>query len=141
MSPEDGAQPGYPAAVEQHWHAYSYNGRSYPDGMTRRGEVPSNYPTIEVKNWLARPAAQVVNTFHDVEKAVSWLEGELSQNPHVEEASFPLADRLQYSRDTLNQSAGNDVVYGYYSKGQQYVSRALIACPRDGFPACPYGVA
>ncbi|MDT9690306.1 hypothetical protein Q5762_18560 [Streptomyces sp. P9(2023)] len=40
--------------------------------------------------------------------------------------------------ETLRLTAGNDVVYGYYSKSQQYVSRSLIACPRaDGQP-CPY---
>ncbi|WP_146610435.1 hypothetical protein [Streptomyces sp. AC1-42W] len=127
--------------MTQHWHAYSYTGRSYSDGLIRRGEVPSNYPPIEIKNWLTRPADHVMNTFHDVEKAMTWLEEELSQNPHVEEALFPLADRLQYSRDTLDQTAGNDVVHGYYSKAQQYISRALIACPREGFPICPYGIA
>ncbi|MFF3015790.1 hypothetical protein [Streptomyces sp. NPDC057939] len=126
--------------MTHHWHAYSYNGRSYADGMIRRGEVPSNYPPIEIKDWLRRPAAQVINTFHEIEKAVTWLEGELTQNPHLDEQSYPVADRLQYSRDTLGQTAGNDVVYGYYSKGGQYISRALISCPRDSFPTCPYGI-
>ncbi|MFE7463135.1 hypothetical protein ACFU6R_03385 [Streptomyces sp. NPDC057499] len=125
--------------MKQHWHAYSYTGRSYGDGLIRRGEVPANYPPIEIKDWLKRPANQVVETFHEVDPAVTWLETELSQNPHLDEESFPLKERLQYSRDTLEQTAGNDVVYGYYSKGQQYVSRALIACPRKEFPSCPYG--
>ncbi|MCX4799660.1 hypothetical protein OG497_38035 [Streptomyces sp. NBC_01242] len=129
-----------------HWHAYSYNGRSYTDAMIRRGEVPAAYPPIEIKHWLARPANHVVETFHEVDPAVSWLEGELNGHPPVDAESFPVKVRVAYSRKTLQQTAGNDVVYGYYSKSQ-YVSRALIACPRhranageEAPPGCPQGM-
>ncbi|MFD7259288.1 hypothetical protein [Streptomyces sp. NPDC059874] len=127
--------------MTQHWHAFAYTGRSYPDALIRRREVPANYPPIEIKHWLDRPASQVVDTFRDIESAVSWLEGELTQNPAADEEHFSVVDRLEYSRETLGLKAGNDVVYGYYSKAQQYVSRALIACPRGETRSCPYGSA
>ncbi|MFE4592940.1 hypothetical protein [Streptomyces laurentii] len=126
---------------EHHWHAYAYTGRSYPESAIRRGEAPADYPPIEIKDWLARPRAQVRGAFAAVDDAVAWLEGELTQNPPVDEQHFPLWDRLQRSRETLCLASGNDVVHGYYSKAGQYVSRALISCPRPatGQP-CPYGM-
>ncbi|MFG2642983.1 hypothetical protein ACGFYP_18700 [Streptomyces sp. NPDC048370] len=124
--------------MTQHWHAYAYTGRSYPDAAIRRGEVPTDYPPIEIKDWLTRKNAQVVATFTDVDDAVSWVEGELTQNPPVDQEHFPVWDRLQRSRETLRLTAGNDVVYGYYSKSQQFVSRSLIACPRAYGQRCPY---
>ncbi|MFJ4867132.1 hypothetical protein [Streptomyces sp. NPDC088757] len=135
MSRDDGG----PAS--RHWHAYAYTGRSYPDSAIRRGEVPADHPPIEIKDWLRRSAAQVVATYADVEEAASWIEGELTQNPPVDQEHFPVWDRLQRVRETLRLTAGNDVVLGYYSKAQQYVSRALIACPRAEGDSCPYGIA
>ncbi|MEU6976522.1 MULTISPECIES: hypothetical protein [unclassified Streptomyces] len=125
--------------MTRHWHAYAYTGRSFPDSAIRRGEVPSDYPPIEIKDWLRRPAVQVVATYADAEAAVAWIEGELTQNPPVDQQHFPVWDRLQYVRETLRLTAGDDVVQGYYSKAQQYVSRALIACPRGEGDVCPYG--
>ncbi|MFC7791946.1 hypothetical protein [Streptomyces cinereoruber] len=133
MSRDDGG----PAS--RHWHAYAYTGRSYPDSAIRRGEVPADHPPIEIKDWLRRPAAQVVATYTGVEEAASWIEGELTQNPPVDQEHFPVWDRLQRVRETLRLTAGNDVVLGYYSKAQQYVSRALIACLREDGDSCPYG--
>lgn len=113
-----------------HWHAYSYTGRSYSDAMIRRGEVPAAYPPIEIKNWLGKPVSYIAGTFTEIEPAVDWLAAELANHPPRDVESFPAKERLAYSRLTLQQTAGNDVVYGYYSKAEQYVSRALIACPR-----------
>ncbi|MEV6245522.1 hypothetical protein AB0M38_04875 [Streptomyces sp. NPDC051742] len=126
--------------MTQHWHAYAYTGRAYPDSAVRRREVPADHPPIEIKDWLRRPGDQVVATFADVEAAVAWVEGELTQNPPVDQEHFPVWDRLERTRETLRLAAGNDVVYGHYSKAQQYVSRALIACPREAGQHCPYGV-
>ncbi|MFD4374738.1 hypothetical protein [Streptomyces sp. NPDC058486] len=125
--------------VRRHWHAYAYTGRSYPDSAIRRGEVPAEYPPIEIKDWLRRPAGQVVATYSDVDAAVSWLEGELTRNPPVDQEHFPVWDRLLRCRETLLLAAGCDVVQGYYSKAQQYVSRALVVCPRGEGDSCPYG--
>ncbi|MFJ8668110.1 hypothetical protein [Streptomyces sp. NPDC093600] len=127
--------------MTHHWHAYAYTGRSYSDTAIRRAEVPANYPPIEIVNWLKRPVDQVVATYRDVEEAVSWIEGELTQNAPLDQEHFPWWERLQRNRETLLQAAGNDVVHGYYSKAQQYVSRALIACPREAGQTCPYGAA
>lgn len=52
------------------------------------------------------------------------------------EASFPLDARMKYVNDDI--SRGADAVWGYYSKTLRYVSRALVACPREG-QRCPYG--
>ncbi|MEU8538383.1 hypothetical protein AB0C52_00010 [Streptomyces sp. NPDC048717] len=125
--------------THQHWHAYAYTGRSYPDSAIRRGEVPADYPPIEIKDWLGRPRTQVRGTYAVVDDAVAWLESELTQNPPADEEHFPVWDRLQRSRQTLLLTAGTDVVHGYYSKARQFVSRALIACPRAGGPPCPHG--
>ncbi|MGA4940602.1 hypothetical protein [Streptomyces cinereoruber] len=92
--------------------------------MIRRGEVPADHPPIEIKDWLRRSAAQVAATYTGVEEAVSWIEGELTQNPPVDQEHFPVWDRLQRVRERLRLTAGNDVVLGYCSKAQQYVSRA-----------------
>ncbi|MBT2442219.1 hypothetical protein J7E93_19340 [Streptomyces sp. ISL-36] len=123
----------------RHWHAYAYTGRSYGDGAIRRREVPADYPPIEIKDWLRRPGEQVVATYADVEAAVAWIEGELTQNAPVDLEHFPLWDRLRHTRETLRLAAGSDVVQGYYSKAQQYLSRALITCPREEGQHCPYG--
>lgn len=122
-----------------HWHAYSYTGRSYTDALIRRGEAPNNYPPIEIKHWLTRPRDHIVATFTDVEEAVGWLKQQLTAAPPADAAAFPIDDRVERNRATLAQTAGNDVVYGYYSTAGQYVSRALIACPRPDIPMCPEG--
>ncbi|MGW0734287.1 hypothetical protein [Streptomyces sp. NPDC002851] len=119
-----------------HWHAYSYTGRSYTDAQIRRGETPDNYPPIEIKDWLVRPRGQIAGTFGEVDGAVTWLADELKANPPADDAAFPIAERAEHARRTLAQEAGCDVVLGYYSVGLQYVSRALIACPRPD-RTCP----
>ncbi|WP_415949969.1 hypothetical protein [Streptomyces sp. KLOTTS4A1] len=123
--------------LSPHWHAYAYTGRSYTDALIRRGETPGNYPPIEIKNWLTRPRGHIAATFTEIEEAVSWLKQELVAMPPAGTDFFPIDERLEHSRSTLAQTAGNDVVYGYYSTSGRYVSRALIACPRRGISVCP----
>ncbi|MFG3036834.1 hypothetical protein ACGFYZ_08020 [Streptomyces sp. NPDC048330] len=140
-----------------HWHAYAYTGRKYSDADIRRATAPANYPPIEVAHWLRRPDSHVADTFaygpDGLDRAVVWLEGELTQNAPVDEEHYSVFERLEGSRRSLMatstalatentpavQRAG-DAVYGYWSKAGQYVSRALIACPREAGDACPYGV-
>ncbi|MFE1175870.1 hypothetical protein [Streptomyces sp. NPDC058773] len=58
---------------------------------------------------------------------------------------FTLEERLTYAHAQLAQERGKDVVWGWYAAGSEYVSRALVACPRpkrhqyaeDSPPACP----
>jgi hypothetical protein len=127
--------------VTKHWHAYSYTGRSFSDGEIRGKKAPEDYPPIEIKHWLMRPKRHIIDTFTEIDPAIAWLEGELTNNLPLDEESFPVKLRLEYCRDRLKQTAGNDVVYGFYSKAGQYVSRALIACrptdPWEEFFGCP----
>ncbi|MEV5607032.1 hypothetical protein [Streptomyces sp. NPDC052225] len=121
---------------DPHWHAYTYGGSTYTDGQIRRGAVPASYPPIEIKDWLTRPRDHIEGTFTEVEEAMSWLKIQLDLAPPVDAKSFPVDDRLDRARATLRQTAGNDVVFGYYTGSRMYVSRALIACPRPGM-SCP----
>ncbi|MFJ3904236.1 hypothetical protein [Streptomyces sp. NPDC090025] len=135
------ADGGQDRTTGRHWHAYAYTGRAHSDAAVRRGEVPVDHPPIEIKDWLRKPVAQLVGTYGDgdVAGALAWVEGELTRNPPVDEEHFPVWDRLRRVRATLGLVRGNDVVLGYYSKAGQYVSRALVGCPRAEGGACPYG--
>ncbi|MFF4168638.1 hypothetical protein [Streptomyces sp. NPDC001744] len=140
-----------------HWHAYAYTGRKHSDADIRRGTAPVNYPPIEIAHWLRRPATHVADTFaygpEGVDRAVAWLEGELTQNPPLDEEHHPVFERLEGGRrslmatttilatgDTPTVQRARDAVYGYWSKTGQYVSRAVIACPRGAGDVCPYGM-
>ncbi|MFF8773792.1 hypothetical protein [Kitasatospora sp. NPDC015120] len=96
---------------------------------------------MEIKYWLRKSPRLIRGTFKTVDEAVDWMAGELAQYPYPESYGSSDDARLQYVRDTLSLSAGNDVVWGWYPNNSQYVSRALIACPRtaDGIP-CPQGL-
>ncbi|MEV7278127.1 hypothetical protein [Streptomyces sp. NPDC093111] len=140
-----------------HWHAYAYTGRKYSDADIRKQTAPPNYPPIEVAHWLRRSSGHLAQTFaygpDGLDRAVAWLESELTQNPPVDEEHYPVFERLEGSRQSLMSTStvlatestpavqrAGDVVYGYWSKAGQYVSRALIACPREAGDECPYGV-
>lgn len=114
-----------------HWHAYAYTGRAYTDSAVRKGEAPSNYAPFMIKEWLRRPAEQVVESFEDPAIAAKWLRAEMEQNPPLQVASFSIDDRVGYAERTLRQSAGADVVWGYYSSTGRYVSRAVIRCLQE----------
>lgn len=157
MSHEEMSPDSYAPSVTAHWHAYAYTGRAYSDSEIRRGTAPANYPPIEVAHWLRRPQSHMADTFAygpaGLDEAVAWLEGELTQNPPVDEEHYAVFERLEGSRRSLMATASTlatantpaaqragDSVYGYWSKAGQYVSRALIACPRDQGDECPYGM-
>ncbi|MEU3573202.1 hypothetical protein AB0E96_32965 [Kitasatospora sp. NPDC036755] len=96
---------------------------------------------MEVKYWLKKSPRLIRGTFHEIEDAVAWMADELRQHPFPESYGGSQDARLQYVRDTLGQSAGSDVVWGWYPNNSQYVSCALVTCPRveDGLP-CPQGL-
>ncbi|MFJ9128960.1 hypothetical protein ACIRJS_33145 [Streptomyces sp. NPDC102340] len=123
-----------------HWHAYSYIGKSYTDAEIRRGVAPSNYPPIEIKDWLARPRNDITGTFTDVEAAVGWMKQQLTGMPPAD-TSCPVEQHLDWIRRTLAQPTGNDVVYGYYTSSGRYAGLAMIACPRPDVGRCPEGLA
>lgn len=121
----------YAAAVTAHFHAYSYTGQGHTDGEIRKGLAPPTYPPIEIKDWLRRMPKRVYGE-QDIDAALGWLEQELNNHPPLDADSFPVKERLEYSRERLLQKVGRDVVYGYWSKKGRYVSRALILCTDTG---------
>ncbi|MFF4385642.1 hypothetical protein ACFY0G_02430 [Streptomyces sp. NPDC001552] len=131
--------------MTRHFHAYAYTGRAFTDGQVLKGEAPSNYAPFLIADWLARPARTIAESFTDPEQAAKWLRGEMEAHPPIDAESFSIDTRMGYAESTLRQERGADVVWGYYAKGQ-YVSRAVICCPRVEAPqpgkaaaACPEG--
>lgn len=119
-----------------HWHAFEWTGHERPADSERRN--PHNrVPPLAIAEWLDKPSSHVLATYgpDEVDSAYAWLEGELKQHPR---AAHDIADDplLEGARDCLDRKT--DVVWGYWSAKGRYVSRALIACPREGRP-CPYG--
>jgi hypothetical protein len=128
--------------VDAHWHAYEYTGRKHTDGENRSGSVPASYPPFLISDWLRKPPRLIVDTFTDVDAAVSWIEATLQRYVPVDVAHFSVEARLGYSRRTLEQVVGGDEVYGYYTAGGEFISRALVKCPRARpdepvTPPCP----
>ncbi|MGW2547643.1 hypothetical protein ACWC5I_43910 [Kitasatospora sp. NPDC001574] len=120
-----------------HWHAYGWIGRERAESKSNDDDLPP----MEVKYWLKKPRRLIRGTFHEIDKAVAWMADELAAYPYP--ASYGSSDevRLEFVRATLAQPTGNDVVWGWYPNTSQYVSRALIACPRHaGDIACPEGL-
>lgn len=121
--------------ADQHWHAYIWTGHERPPDSDRI--VPSNAtPPLEIKHWLRKPPQHVKATFligDETSKAHEWLEAQLDEYPRGER-DLPREAQMDHSADCLRR--GTDVVWGYYSAGKRYVSRALITCPRPG-EKCP----
>jgi hypothetical protein len=126
--------------VTAHYHAYAYTGKGYSDNQVRarasrdpdvlRKAAPPNYPPLTTGDpgemqQVARPGS--------LEEAVDWLKGELTAHDPLGSESFPVEDRLAYSRAQLQQTAANIVVYGYWSRSGQYVARRIYPCTT---PAC-----
>ncbi|WP_244409917.1 hypothetical protein [Streptomyces albofaciens] len=131
--------------MTQHWHAYTYTGRAYPDGAVRQGQAPADFPPFLVEDWLRRPPRSIEATFFDIDQAVGWLETQLKQNQPVDAEGIPIPERLRAARARLGEQVQKDVVWGWYTTRQDFASRALIACPRpkrhmyadDSPPPCP----
>ncbi|MGP3750828.1 hypothetical protein [Streptomyces sp. IBSNAI001] len=122
-----------------HWHAYAWVGHARPDDNARV-DPSQPVPPLEIAHWLRKPARHVVETFDNTPEgaasAEKWMQEGGEEHEFASEAAFPLEARMKYVRDDI--SRGADAVWGYYSKTLRYVSRALVACPRDG-ERCPYG--
>lgn len=118
----------------RHWHAYAHTGRACTDSQIRRGQAPATYPPFELRNWLTR---QPETTFTDPGTAAKWLRVQAEEHPPTDAAVFTVDTRLRYVHATLAQEIGADVVWGYYTPGRAFVSRALIVCPRPLSPAGP----
>ncbi|GGY89085.1 hypothetical protein CP967_31420 [Streptomyces nitrosporeus] len=125
--------------VADHWHAYAWIGHARPDDNARV-DPTQPVPPLEIVHWLKKHSRHVAETFDNTSEgaasASKWMRAGGEEHEFVSEAAFPLDARMQYVEDDIRRGA--DVVWGYYSKTLRYVSRALIACPRDG-QQCPYG--
>ncbi|MFE7397975.1 hypothetical protein [Streptomyces sp. NPDC057557] len=122
-----------------HWHAYAWVGHARPDDNAR---VDPNQPVppLEIAHWLRKPSRHVAETFDNnpegVESAAKWMQAGGEEHEFASEESFPLDARMTYVKDDIRRGA--DAVWGYYSRNLRYVSRALVACPRED-QSCPYG--
>ncbi|MFD5708752.1 hypothetical protein ACFWGV_21805, partial [Bacillus subtilis] len=112
-----------------HWHAFEWTGHERPADSERRN--PQNrVPPLAIAEWLDKPASFVAQTYgpDEVDSAYAWLEGELKQHPRASH-DIDADPLLEAVHDYL--ARGADVVWGYYSAKGRYVSRVLIACPRE----------
>ena len=106
-----------------HYHAYAYTGAQYPDTHVRSGRAPKQYLPIEIKD-TAGPNTRL-NTLDD---ALTWIEKELTTHEPDTTSPAPLAARLTYARTTLQQTAPGYLVYGYWTRTQQYAARRILRC-------------
>ncbi|MFD9562068.1 hypothetical protein [Streptomyces sp. NPDC059994] len=115
-----------------HWHAYAWTGPERP--ADRERVDPANpAPPLEIADWLRKQVGPEA-TFGDRERAAAWLRAQGEEHRHLSHGAFPLDERMEYVHEALG--LGTDVVWGYYSTAKRYVSRSLIACPREHY-ACP----
>ncbi|MET7363165.1 hypothetical protein ABZS76_32675 [Streptomyces sp. NPDC005562] len=111
-----------------HWHAFSYTGKGYTDAEVRKGLAPSAHPRPEISQWVSVMPTLHIFAEDEIDKAMDWLEGELTSQVPQDAEHHPVEDRLQASRRRLDETRNRDVVYGYWSLSKQYCSRGLIAC-------------
>ncbi|MFJ3216737.1 hypothetical protein ACIPLC_12535 [Kitasatospora sp. NPDC086801] len=133
-----------------HWHCYAWAGGRQPDDAERRPPGPQNslrpewaspVPPLEVMHWLAKSAAQIRLTTNDPAEALDWLGKQLADSP-ASEADLPASTRLDHALAFLD-TFPHDVVWTYWTPGQQLRSVAAVACPRtfgptsETPPPCP----
>ncbi|WP_428957843.1 hypothetical protein [Streptomyces sp. cg35] len=113
---------------QMHWHAFSYQGRGYTDAEVRRGVAPREHPRSEIAQWIGTMPTVQTFTEDEIDKALDWLEGELTAQVPQDAAHYPIKDRVEASRARMCETTMRDVVYGYWSTSKNYCSRGLIAC-------------
>lgn len=106
-----------------HFHAYGYTGKGYSDSDIHAGRAPAHYPPIEIKDTpLSGPRLE------SIDDALTWLKSELTRHDPLDSHAFPVEARLEYSQARLQQAAAGEVVYGYWSRADQYVALRVIPC-------------
>ncbi|MFF2039420.1 hypothetical protein ACFVVX_03245 [Kitasatospora sp. NPDC058170] len=133
-----------------HWHSYSWVGSKRPDDAERRPPEVQNgvrpvwsspVPPLEVMHWLAKSATLIRLTTNDPAEAMEWLGKQLADSPAPETDLDPVV-RLDHAREFLG-TFPHDVVWTYWTPGQQLRSVATISCPRtfsatgETPPPCP----
>lgn len=105
----------------------------------------SNHPPRITRRWLLRDPKMIAKTCETADEAADWLAGWVEENPRPDSSYFSGEPQdvqrqrhVDHARDTL--ANGNDVVSAHYTKGGEYTSASVIACPpRDGKWQCPTG--
>ncbi|MFF8772784.1 hypothetical protein [Kitasatospora sp. NPDC015120] len=135
-----------------HWHCYAWVGGKRPEDTERRPPEPQNgrrpvwnspAPPLEVMHWLAKPPSQIRHTTSDPAEALDWLGKQLADAPGLE-GDLPASLRLDHARAFLT-TYPHDVVWTYWTPGQQLRSVAAVSCPRthnptaEPPPPCPLG--
>jgi hypothetical protein len=137
MLETDDSRPKFWQDDTTHWHACAWMGHENPRD-SERNQNTGKIPPLVIAQWLAKRSDAFDGVFdRDLEgrkAALDWMREGGEEQVHLDDAAFPLAARLEYVEDDLKRGA--DVVWGYYSQKQRYVSRVLIACPRPG-ASCP----
>lgn len=127
-----------------HWHGYQWtgNGAERANEAERRPGSPdfptSALPPMRTGDWLAKPAARIAATFHDLGEAADWLEAEYgkARSALLLPERILLEDRLAYARDALPR--GVDVQWGEWLQGGRFASIGMICCPnRHTDHPCP----
>ncbi|MDR3081965.1 MAG: hypothetical protein LBV60_13770 [Streptomyces sp.] len=121
-----------------HWHGFRYVGKAYTDPQRRRGEAPTAFPPFVLDEFLTALRTKTADTLADTTAALDWLKQGATSAPPLDQTAFTIEDRLASAERTLRQEVGADVIFGYYTSGQTYVSLSVIACPRLGI-GCPTG--
>jgi hypothetical protein len=117
------------ATAATHWHAFAYTGKGWEDREVARGLAPPTFPPTELATWADRRPGLRVFTESEIDEAVAWLDKELSEYVPMDDESFPISVRLEYSRKRLQERVNRDVWHGYWTKrGQLFVTRVLYAC-------------
>ncbi|MQS11022.1 hypothetical protein F7Q99_01670 [Streptomyces kaniharaensis] len=92
-------------------------------------------------HWLAKSAAQIKLTAGEPAEVSEWLSKQLAEVPAQESDMEPVV-RPEHAREFLG-TFPHDVVWTYWTPGQQLRSVAAVSCPRtfnptgEAPPPCP----
>ncbi|MFD4396200.1 hypothetical protein [Kitasatospora sp. NPDC058397] len=92
-------------------------------------------------HWLAKSTAQIKLTTNDPAEALEWLGQQLADSPALETDLDPTT-RLERARTSLD-TFPHDVVWTYWTPGQQLRAVSAVSCPRtfnptdETPPPCP----
>lgn len=103
----------------------------------------SIHPPRITRRWLQRDPKLIRATCQNADEAAAWLAGWAEENPKPdssywsgEPVDVQRKRSIEFAHRTLD--AGNDVVFGHYTGGGEYLSASVIACPPlDGKWECP----
>lgn len=130
-----------------HHHGYVWLG----DGLTMGKDGPrrpahpefrsATVMPLELAHWLLKPASFVKGTFQDPDGATDWFGAQAWEHAGAFTSDHDrevLDDRIKAAAADIE--GGQDVVGGWWLKGQRFLAVHLIACSPHRFRpeyACP----